>query len=192
MRFDRPDFYRGYREVFGKLSQGQVNGLNFLLMAFEGACEWDDLRHIAYALATVKHETDDTYEPISEHGSDAYLSKYWTNPKLRKKLGNIEAADAQRFKGRGYVQITGRRNYTVFGIAHDPDRALEQRPAFEIMTRGMHEGLFTGVGLSDYIDGERCDYKEARRAINGQDRAGLIASYAREFEKILRASEGDN
>lgn len=188
MKLDRAKFFQGYRDAFGRLSQDQVNGLNFLLSAFEGDAQWSDIRHVSYALATTRHETADTFAPISEKGSNAYLSKYWTNPNLRRSLGNIEPSDAHRFKGRGYVQITGRRNYTVFGIAANPEKALEEPTAFEIMTRGMHKGLFTGKKLSDYI-GDQADYRNARRIINGLDRASLIASYAREFEKILRVAE---
>lgn len=50
--------------------------------------------------------------------------------------------------------------------------------------------LFTGVGLPRYIRGSRCDYVNARRIVNGTDRASLIAGYAKEFEQILHRSVG--
>ena len=185
MTIDHAKFFQEYRNTFGSLKQDQVNGLIFLLAAFDADARWSDPRHMAYALATIKHETADTFEPISERGSDAYLSKYWTNGNLRRNLGNIEPADAQKYKGRGYVQITGRSNYTRFGLVNHPEMALEPETAFEIMTKGMHEGIFTGKRLADYIN-EKTDYTQARRIINRLDRAGLIASFAREFEKILK------
>ena len=40
-----------------------------------------------------------------------------------------------------------------------------------------------GKKLSDYINGSRVDFVDARRIINGMDRAQLIASYAREWQK---------
>lgn len=192
MRWSRDKFFRGYRSTFGKLSQEQVNGLDFLLTVFEADARWSDVRHVSYALATIRHETAHTYQPISERGSAAYLSKYWTNKNIRRSLGNTEPADAQRYKGRGYVQITGRSNYTRFGIADNPEKALEAQTAFEIMTRGMHEGLFTGKKLKDYIDGGKTDYVQARRIINRLDKAKEIAAYAQEFEGILRDAEKVN
>ena len=52
----------------------------------------------------------------------------------------------------------------------------------------MRKGLFTGKKLSDYISRSGCDYKQARRIINGVDRASLIADYAVTLEDVLRAS----
>jgi hypothetical protein len=57
-----------------------------------------------------------------------------------------------------------------------------------LMTLGMHEGWFTTKKLSDYIHGDKCDYLNARKIINGTDKAALIAGYARKFERILRSS----
>jgi hypothetical protein len=60
--------------------------------------------------------------------------------------------------------------------------------AYRIMSVGMIQGLFTGAKLADFVDGERCDYRNARRIVNGLDRAELIAGYARTLEAILRGS----
>jgi len=42
----------------------------------------------------------------------------------------------------------------------------------------MKRGVFTGVSLDDYITDSRVDFLKARRIINGEDAAPLIAGYA--------------
>ena len=39
----------------------------------------------------------------------------------RKDLGNTQAGDGKRFKGRGLIQLTGRANYRTYGAAVDMD-----------------------------------------------------------------------
>ncbi|MDA1185710.1 MAG: peptidoglycan-binding protein [Acidobacteria bacterium] len=67
------------------------------------------------ALATIRAETSG-FLPISEG-----RSKYNTTPSghpfnrydnRKKSLGNLGRPDGERFKGRGFVQLTGRANYT--------------------------------------------------------------------------------
>lgn len=185
---NRRTFFDGYRTAFGPLNQSQVDGLSFLIDRFESDNRWSfDARKIAYALATIKRECADTWQPIEERGSKVYLSKYYLKPSLRKALGNIKPSDAWVYKGRGYVQITGRTNYAKYGLLDTPERALDPTVAFRIMTEGMHEGRFTGKSLRDYI-GVRTDYFHARRIINGLDHAGYIAADAVRFEEILRVA----
>ena len=183
MKFNRATFWGEYRKRFGKPTQAKVDAIEFLLTGFE--TQWKDLRQIAYALATIKHETANTFLPIYEKGAKSYFNKY----EGRSDLGNTKPGDGYLFRGRGYVQITGRRNYTYFGIASDPDAALDKQTAFDIMTRGMASGRFTGKKLSAYINATKCDYIDARRVINGTDKALLIAGYARDFEKCLVADD---
>jgi hypothetical protein len=56
----------------GKLTPGQVGGLDALLAATQGL----DVKHRAYLLATAWHETAFTMQPIVERGSRRYFDKY--------------------------------------------------------------------------------------------------------------------
>lgn len=182
MTFDRDKFFDGYRTAFGKLNQSQVDGLGFLLSKLDQG--WA-LNESAYLLATIKHETDHTFKPIYERGPKSYFNKY----DGRASLGNTEPGDGYRYRGRGYVQITGRKNYTRFGIEDNPDQALDAQTAWMILVEGCFGGTFTGKKLGTYINATKTDYKNARRVINGTDKADVIADYARKFELILKASK---
>jgi hypothetical protein len=169
------------RSMFGgRLKREQVDGIKFLV---EGLSDWPKT-HVAYALATVFHETGRTMQPIPEWGSQSYFRKYDD----RKDLGNVEPGDGFKFRGRGYVQLTGRANYTKYGLAENPGAALEPDVALRILKTGMSRGLFTGRKLSDYDrpDGGY-DFVNARRIVNALDRAKLIAGYAEEFKEALHA-----
>lgn len=181
-------FYAVIRPLFGTLDQKQVDGINFLLGA---APREMAVTHKAYVLATVFHETAKKMRPIFEIGSRDYFSKY----DGRGALGNTQPGDGFRFRGRAYVQITGRRNYKFAGeqlgvdLVAEPDKALEPAIAVQILYRGMAEGWFTGRGMSRYIGpntAEKADYEAARRVVNGLDRAEKIAGYAQTFEAALR------
>jgi len=183
---NRSQFYANVRPMFGgSLSQSQVNGIEALIAATDAL----PITHRAYILATAKHETGDTMQPITEYGGRKYFDKYDTG-KLAKALGNTPGADGDGFlyRGRGYVQITGRANYAKAGgwlkldLIAEPDLALQPTVAAQIIVRGCSAGWFTGKKLSDYLPG---DYVNARRVVNGVDDAKLIAGYAVEFERAL-------
>lgn len=179
--FDPAPFFASVRDKFGGLNQTQVEGFNVLL----GAMKPWPVSWVAYGLATAWHETAHTMQPIKERGGNDYLAKYDTG-RLAAALGNTPAADGdgQLYAGRGYVQITGRANYRKFGIENTPNDALKPDVAARILVDGMAGGKFTGKGLSDYLPG---DYVNARRIINGTDKADLIAGYARSFDAALKA-----
>lgn len=186
------DFAKIRASLFGgKLTQSQVDGLNTIVQAMN-EFKLQDKRQAAYILATTYHETAKTMQPISERGSDTYLSKYDTG-KLAAALGNTPQADGdgQKYKGRGYVQLTGAANYrkmsalTGFNLIRQPELANSPKIAAQIMLYGMTRGMFTGKRLSDYINSVKCDYSNARRIINGMDRANDIAEYAKLFDSAL-------
>ena len=203
MRFDRAKFFDGFRPWFhqhgGELRDDHVKNLEFLLTKFE-ASEWffEDVRRVAYATATMHVETfvpktGQRYEPVTEVGPRSYFNKYELkfNPRKAKQLGNTQVGDGFLFRGRGYVQITGRDNYIKFGIVDTPDKALDPDFAFHILEQGMRYGLFTRISLNHYINADGCDYENARRVINGTNRAAEIAGYAIDLEQILTDSAAD-
>jgi len=196
MRIDHTKFFNGYRSAYGKLSQATVNGLELLGRNMEEDADLENLQWAAYMLATVKHECANQWMPITEKGPKQYFDQYETGTAKGKRLGNTEPGDGYRYRGRGYVQITGRANYARLtkalglgpeaDLVADPDQALRPVIAYRIMSLGMRAGLFTGKKLADYINAQGCDYRNARKIINALDRADLIAGYAKTLEGILR------
>lgn len=183
----------------GKLSQGQVEGINAILAAWDRLGD-GSLHRLAYVLATPIRETDGTMQPITEYGPRSYFNKYEPGTAIGKRLGNTEPGDGYRYRGRGQVMITGRRNYRVAGaklgidLEGNPDLALDLETSARILVVGTLEGWFTGKGLTDYIDDldedddeDLKEFIQARRTVNGTDKAALIGGHAIEFEKALKA-----
>lgn len=195
----RPAFYARARKVLavhGRLTQAQVDGIEALL-GFLEADDAMDLRWGAYLLATVDHECAHTWRPIVERGGATYFaSRYGPQTRVGRELGNRTREEAIAFCGRGYVQITGRRNYEHAGrqlgipLATHPDLALEPAHAYAIAARGMREGWFTGKRLETYLNGVGADWANARRIINGTDRAHQIAQVAMVLHAALRGAVG--
>jgi hypothetical protein len=197
--FDRKKIFASYRSRFGPLTQDLEDALEFLLSQIEQdkrfAGTETDRRQLAYCLATFKWETAHTMKPIDERGGTAYFnSRYGPQTKVGKMLGNTKPGDGARFHGRGYVQLTGRGNYskakklTGVDLLTEPDRAKNPELAYHIAIQGMKDGWFTGKKLGQFIkDGEPPDYEDARTIINGHDKALNIADIARRFDEVLLA-----
>lgn len=193
---DRKKFFDGYRSRFGPVTQELVDAIEFLL----GQIEQDnrfagtdvDRRQVAYIFATFKWETAHTLRPIDEIGSTAYFNRrYGPNTSAGQTVGNTQEGDGARFHGRGYVQLTGRANYTKakaltgIDLLTTPDRAKDPDLAYKIAIQGMKDGWFTGKKLKQFIDDGKSDFENARTIINGHDKAQTIADIARRFSEIL-------
>jgi putative chitinase len=208
---DRATFFAAVRTSLfgGRLSDKQFNGMEAILA--EWAPKPFDSRWLAYMLATAFHETDNTMCAISENlnysasGLLATFPKYFAasqaavyarqperiaNRAYANRMGNGSEAsgDGWRYRGRGLVQITGQDNYAKYGIADDPDKALDPIKAVDILFDGMINGRFTGKKLADYFSATVTDWVGARKIINGTDRAIDIAAYAKKFAAAIEAA----
>lgn len=194
MKINREKFFSNYRLYFGKLQQGQVDGLNFLLDKLEASQKIVHsnyevaLAMWAYVLMTVKWETAGTYQPVTEYGSQKYLRSKRYYPYI----------------GRGYVQLTWEGNYGVFGmrigvdLINNPELANDPETAWKVLEEGMtdltpQDPEFTGKSLEDYFNDERIDFYNARKIINPKDWDSYnpIAKGSAKFWAVLKqAKEG--
>jgi hypothetical protein len=187
------DFAR--RVLFkGRMRQRQVDGLSFILDTWEAHYARKDDRWLAYALGTTHHETGATMQPIKEYGGRRYFFHMYDiegdRPRVARQLGNTQPGDGVLFHGRGYVQLTGRSNYTKMQRKFDIDltssdkaanRALEPELAAKIMFYGMEKGVFTGKKFADYFDEDTDRWVSARSIINPRDKPRLVADYALDY-----------
>lgn len=83
-----------------------------------------------------------------------------------KYLGNIEPGDGWRFVGRGFLQVTGRANYTECGEAIDMD--LIESPEFLEDNEGasLSAGWFWKKNRLNYL-ADKDDITGITRRING-------------------------
>jgi putative chitinase len=175
----------------GSLSQSQVDGMESILSAWESR-ELTDLRWLAYILATTYHETAKTMQPIEEYGK----GKGYRYGKKIKRSGIAYNLPDKIFYGRGYVQLTWFENYETMGrllginLINNPELALVPETAAAIMFEGMTKGNsnfgdFTGKSLENYFNDKREDWVNARRIINGTDKAEAIAEYGKKFYSAI-------
>ena len=204
---ERGNFFTAVRASLfgGKMSTSQVEGMAHLIDLW-GTYGTRDVRHLAYALATSYWETGRRMQPVREGfaTSNAGAIQAVTNLYRRGKIRTNYALPNARglsFYGRGDVQLTWERNYVVMGgilnlpLATNPDLALDAVVSKRILIEGLTKGVsnrgdFTGKSLEDYIrPGGPARYTEARRVVNGTDKAAEIATIAVRFERALRAAD---
>ena len=120
-------------------------------------------------LAQLAHESGQLRFMEEIWGPTAQQLRYEPASSLATSLGNTQAGDGKRFKGRGPIQITGRTNYQRFGsllgvdLVTTPEQAALPDLAFRIA------GLYwSKKGLNELADQATDDaFREITRRING-------------------------
>lgn len=176
----RPSLFKG------SISAKQFEGIEAILSEYNRLCI-NDVRKLAYVLATAFHETAKTMQPIAEYGK----GKGYDYGKQLKMSRKPYSSPKQIYYGRGFVQLTWHENYEAMGkqlgldLLKNPDLLLTLKPSIDVMFIGMTKGMFTGKKLSDYFTSDKTDWGNARKIINGLDAANTIAGYAKIFYNAL-------
>lgn len=131
----------------------------------------NDRAMVCAALGTIRAESEG-FLPISELPSQfntlpgqAPFSAYEGR---KKGLGNTKAGDGARFKGRGFVQLTGRANYETYAaklgidLAANPDLANAPEVAAVLLARFLAD---RAPELRAAL--AKGDFAKARRLVNG-------------------------
>jgi hypothetical protein len=131
-----------------------------------------DAAMILVALATVRAETG-MFAPIDE-GQSAYNTAPGGLPfaryDFRRDLGNNATGDGARYKGRGFIQLTGRNNYQNYSAKLSLGDQLVRQP--ELANDPMIAARVLACFLKDKEATIRTalnqnDFAAARRAVNG-------------------------
>lgn len=190
-------FFDSIRDTLfdGKLSQGQVDSINIILCECTNL-EVTDKRWVAYILATAYHEVGPKLQPVREgfcktnQCAITHVTKLYNKGKISVNYA-LPKPNGNSYYGRGFVQLTWDYNYkkagSILGIDlyNNPDLALHEHIAAKILVMGMHEGWFTKSKLSDFFNENTTNWTNARRIINGMDKAKKIEGYAIKFYKAI-------
>lgn len=123
------------------------------------------LRAAAF-LGQLAHESGEFRYMEELWGPTAQQLRYEPPSTLATRLGNTQAGDGKRYKGRGPIQITGRANYKRYGellgldLVGKPE--LVATPGVGLSAAGM---FWRTNGLNALA--ELQDYREITRRING-------------------------
>lgn len=89
-----------------------------------------------------------------EQGNDSYFQRY----EYKDDLGNTQAGDGLRFKGRGLIQLTGRANYKKMSdkvgkdLIANPQLVEEPDLAVEVSTIFWRDRMRSGLNLNEWAD----------------------------------------
>ena len=190
------NFYAAIRTSLfrNRLLASQIKGMDAIINEWNSNEDLTDLRWLAYMLATTFHETAQTMQPIEEYGKGRGKA-YGRKIKMTRVPYTLPN---KLYYGRGFVQLTWYENYAkmgrLFGIdlLNNPELALRLDVSTKILFEGMTKGDsnfgdFTGRSLEMYFNAKVDDPINARRIINGRDKALTISKYHNQFLAALRA-----
>lgn len=128
------------------------------------------------ALATARTEVGKGFKPIEEYASGSAYEG-------RSDLGNVVKGDGIKYKGRGYIQITGRKNYTHcldrtgIDFVCNPSLALDVNNAARILAI-----YFKDYGVNTACESQ--DWVKVRKLVNnGTNGLDTFLSVVRQYQQ---------
>ena len=126
-----------------------------------------------YNINTCKRKLHFLAQIRVESGEFAYLKEIADGSAYegRKDLGNTRPGDGKRFKGRGLIQITGRKNYTAYGsykginFTDGSNNTKLEKKQYAVDSAGWYWSKHLNIDLNNMADNDDLIYITYR--ING-------------------------
>lgn len=117
-------------------------------------------------IAQMSHESAGFRSMVELRSDSSAERKYGVGTRVGRILGNTQPGDGGKYKGRGYIQLTGRYNYTNYGnklginLVDNPELASDPEIALQVAAK-----YWEDKGLNRLADNN--DIKGITKRING-------------------------
>lgn len=159
--------------IYSHCAQPRIDAFLPLLNKTMERYEIDTVARLCMFLAQVGHESAELRYTEEIASGVAYEG--------RKDLGNLSPGDGTRYKGRGLIQLTGKTNYTLCGLALD--LPLLEHP--ELLSQYEPATLSAGWYWNNHNLNALCDlglFEQLTRRINGG-----MNGYPNRYQLLQRA-----
>ena len=142
---------------------------------------------LSHFVAQAAHETGDWQHMVEQPPQGArnpqrYFAKKYEGKRI---LGNVKRGDGYRFRGRGYIQLTGRDNYTRVGRALGLDLVNHPELAADPATAARIAVYFWKKRVAPRVaDFERAGVRDVTHSINPAQRG--IQQRQAQYQKIAQ------
>jgi predicted chitinase len=130
--------------------------------------------------------SDEQLNQIKRNPQEFAEIVYGHQTTIGRSMGNTEPGDGWKYRGRGYIQITGKSNYKRFGdllkadLVGNPDLAKDPEIALRIVFYFIVSGIRGGLNrLNSYTSLEEAA-REVTQVIGGQG-LNLNVGYGKEL-----------
>ena len=159
----------------------------FRLSIFLGQCDHES-GGFKVTSENLNYSSDRLLVVFPTHFKGVDVTKYNRNPQMvanrvyANRMGNGDemSGDGWKFRGRGYIQITGKDNYTKYGDVNNPDRLSSD------LALDSAAWFWKVEGLNQLADSGLENISEITKRINGGE-LGLIhrTSLCNTYYKLL-------
>mgnify|MGYP003341760622 CR=1 FL=1 len=142
---------------------------------------------LSHFVAQAAHETGDWQHMVEQPPQGARNPQRYFEKKYEGKriLGNVKRGDGYRFRGRGYIQLTGRDNYTRVGRALGIDLVNHPELAADPATAARIAVYFWKKRVAPRVaDFERAGVRDVTHSINPGQRG--IQQRQAQYQKIAQ------